>query len=354
MQKVQKIKENPKLRVAINGFGRIGRILFRLAFRNPHLEVVAINHLSSLKEAAHLLKYDSSHGVWPVALSSRSSTSSSSFSSSQLEVDGKKIPFFSHKSPKDIPWRETEPSLIFECTGAFKKREEVLGHCHSSCVKKVLVSAPFGEADLTVVYGVNHHLYDVSKHTVISNASCTTNCLAPVAKVLHQNFGIEQGLMTTVHSYTNDQRLLDNGHKDLRRSRAAALSMIPTSTGAAKAVGLVLPELQGRIDGMAVRVPTPNVSLVDFSVYFSREVKVEEMKQAFLQASQGELKSVLEVEEEPLVSCDFNGRHASSIVDFPSLSCLGSFGKVLAWYDNEAGFSKRMVDVAKHIGACGL
>ena len=334
-----------KLKVGINGLGRIGRILFRSAFQDSQLEVVAVNNLSSLEEAAHLLKYDSNHGIWPVTLS---------VSSSQLEVEGRKIPFFSQKSPKDIPWEKADPSIIFECTGAFKEREEVLGHCQPSCVKKVLVSAPFGGADLTVVYGVNHLLYNAQKHTIISNASCTTNCLAPVAKVLHQNFGIEQGLMTTIHSYTSDQRLLDNGHKDLRRSRAATLSMIPTSTGAAKAVGLVLPELQGKVDGMAVRVPTPNVSLVDFSVQFSREVKVEEMKQAFFHACQGELKSILEVEEKPLVSCDFNGHSASSIVDFPSLSCLGRFGKVLAWYDNEFGFSQRMVDVAKHIGSCGL
>ena len=363
-----------KIRVAINGFGRIGRILFRSLFQDPQMEVVAINNLSSLEGAAHLLKYDSSHGVSPWSISFSPFSSSSSLSQGGfLEVEGKKIPFFHFRSPKDIPWQKAAeassssgsssssssvgPLLIFECTGVFKKREELLDHCHSSpSVKKILVSAPFSEADITVVYGVNHHTYKKDEHFILSNASCTTNCLAPLAKVLHENFGIEKGFMTTIHSYTSDQRLLDNAHKDLRRSRAASLSMIPTSTGAAKAVGLVLPELQGKIDGMAVRVPTPNVSLVDFVVQLQREAKTEDIKRAFLSVREheGPLKSILKVEEKPLVSCDFNGNGASSIVDLPSCSSMGKLAKVLAWYDNEFGFCQRMVDVAKHVSSCGL
>lgn len=329
-----------KLRVGINGFGRIGRVLFRAAFDD--LEIVGINNSSGAPaEHAHLLKYDSTHGIYGKEVTS---------DESNIIVGGKKIPISSERDPAKIPWGKWGADVVFECTGAFKDTKENGGH-FTAGAKKVIVSSP-AKVDLTVVYGINHTKYDPKVHNVVSNASCTTNCLAPVAHVLNKAFGIERALMTTIHAFTNDQRILDSSHSDLRRARTASTSMIPTTTGAAKAVGEVLPELKGKIHGISVRVPTPNVSLVDLNVVFSRETSVEEVNKALLAASQGELKGVLACESRPLVSIDFNGNPASSIVDLQSTVALDkTFMKVLAWYDNEYGFSKRMVDLALYMNS---
>lgn len=332
-----------KLRVGINGFGRIGRVLFRAGF--DHLDIVGINSLDSLDGSAHLLKYDSTHGIFNKEVS---------HDEKELIVEGRKIKFSAHKNPAEIPWKDWGVDLVLECTGALKSKEDYSKH-FSAGAKKVMVSAPAEGCDLTVVYGVNHESYDPSKHHVLSNASCTTNCLAPVAKVLHENFGIENGVMTTVHSYTNDQRILDAVHKDLRRARSGAISMIPTTTGAAKAVGLVLPELKGRIDGLAVRVPTPNVSLVDFTANVKKETTAQAVNQALELAAQGALKGVLAVERKELVSVDFNGNPNSSIVDAHCTMVIGGKTiKVMSWYDNEVGFSNRMIDLAKYMATKGL
>lgn len=332
-----------QLRVGINGFGRIGRILFRAGFEK--LNIVAINDLGSVDQAAHLLKYDSTHGRFPGEISAKDG---------HLSVNGKDMAFFSHRDPAQIPWKDMEVDIVLECTGAFKNKEDFVKHIDAGA-KKVLVSAPAPGADLTMVYGINHEEYDSSKHQVLSNASCTTNCLAPVAKVLNDEFGIEKGLMTTVHSYTLDQNILDSSHKDLRRARAAAVSMIPTTTGAAKAVGKVLPELNGKVDGFAIRVPTPNVSLVDFSVVTKKDVTIEEVNTAFAKASEGSLKGILGIENDPLVSCDFNGMELSSKVDAQStMVSQGNLLKVISWYDNETGFSNRMVDMAQYMMKKGL
>lgn len=332
-----------KVRVGINGFGRIGRLLFRAGF--DHLDIVGINDTSGTEQMAHLLKYDSSHGKYAKDVQ---------FDEKNLIVAGKKIPTVSTKKPEEIPWKDWGVDIVLECTGAFKKKEEFLKHIQGGA-KRVLVSAPADGADLTVVVGVNHQNYDPSKHHVVSNASCTTNCLAPVAKVLHEKFQIERGMMTTVHSYTNDQRILDGGHKDLRRARAAAVSMIPTTTGAAKAVGQVLPELKGKIDGTSVRVPTPNVSLVDFVAQTKKPVTVETINDALTAAANGPLKGILAVESAPLVSVDFMGNPHSSIVDLESTMVMdGCMFKVLSWYDNEMGFSHRMVDFAIDMAKKGL
>lgn len=332
-----------QLRVGISGFGRIGRILFRAGFEK--LNVVAINDLGDAETAAHLLKYDSTHGKFPGTVKA---------GAGKLSVNGKDIAFVQHRNPADIPWKDLEVDLVLECTGAFKDKADFMKHVNGGA-KKVLVSAPAPGADLTVVYGINHQTYDPSKHQVLSNASCTTNCLAPVARVLHESFGIESGLMTTVHSYTLDQNILDSAHKDLRRARAAALSIIPTTTGAAKAVGLVMPELKGKVDGFSVRVPTPNVSLVDFTVRTAKAVTVESVNAALQSASQGGLRGILGCETEQLVSCDFNGNTLSSIVDLPSTMVSGAnMAKVISWYDNETGFSHRMVDMALYMGSKGL
>ncbi len=332
------------LRVGINGFGRIGRIAFRAGFEK--VEIVGINDLSGDGErTAHLLKYDSTHGTLPWNIQGEGST---------MQVNGKTIPISSERDPSNIPWKEWGADVVFECTGAFKKKEDFLKHVDGGA-KRVIVSAPAPEADLTAVVGINHTNYDPGKHHVVSNASCTTNCLAPVAMVLNDQFGIERGMMTTVHSYTGDQRILDNGHKDLRRGRAAAMSMVPTTTGAAKAVSLVLPELKGKLDGMAVRVPTPNVSLVDLTVELQKAVTKEEVNEKLLTASLGDLKGILACESAPLVSIDFNGNTHSSIVDLQSTMVIGeNMVKVLSWYDNEAGFSHRMVDLALHMAEKGL
>ncbi len=332
-----------RVRVGINGFGRIGRLVFRAGF--DKVDIVGVNNLGDVKSAAHLLKYDSTHGRYPGEVS---------HDEKYLIVDGKKIPMSAYKNPAEIPWAEWEADIILECTGAFKVKEDFTKHLQGGA-KRVLVSAPADGADITVVYGINHESYDPEKHQVISNASCTTNCLAPLAKVLHESFGIEKGLMTTVHSYTNDQQVLDAVHKDLRRARAAALSMIPTTTGAAKAVGLVLPELKGKIDGVSVRVPTPNVSLVDLTIQSKTKVTVEAVNEALISASKNQLKGILGVESDPLVSVDYNGNPLSSIVDLSNTMVMGdNLVKVFSWYDNEMGFSNRMIDVARHMVSRGI
>lgn len=332
-----------KLRVGINGFGRIGRVLFRAGFEK--FEIVGINDTTSPDILAHMLAYDSTHGTY---------NKSVSFEGQNLIVDGKRIPLSASKNPLEIPWKKWEVDIVLECTGAFKDKSDFEKHIQGGA-KRVLVSAPADGADLTLVYGVNHTSYDPKKHTVVSNASCTTNCLAPVAKVLHENFGIEKGLMTTVHSYTNDQRVLDGSHKDLRRARTAAGNIIPTSTGAAKAVGKVLPELKGKIDGTSMRVPTPNVSVVDFVATTQKPVSVESINEALIKAANGPLKGIMGCEKNQLVSSDFNGNPLSSIVDLPCTMVMGTnMFKVISWYDNEMGFSHRMVDTALYMQSQGL
>jgi len=332
-----------KLKVGINGFGRIGRVLFRAGF--DKFDIVGINNMDSVEGAAHLLKYDSAHGIY-----NREVT----YDENSITVDGKKIPVFKSRNPAEIPWKSLGVDMVLECTGAFKKKEDFMLHIQAGA-KRVMVSAPADGADLTVVYGINHESYDPSKHHVISNASCTTNCLAPMAKILHETFGIESGMMTTIHSYTNDQRILDAPHSDLRRARSAAVSMIPTTTGAAKAVGLVLPELKGKIDGTSIRVPTPNVSLVDLTFNSSKDLSIEAINEALTKASKGSMKGVLAVEEKELVSVDFNGNPYSSIIDLGCTMVIGKrLGKVMSWYDNETGFSNRMVDLALYMGSRGL
>ncbi len=332
-----------RLRVGINGFGRIGRVLFRAGFEE--LEIVGINSLDSLEGSAHLLKHDSTHGRYGKDVRTEGAS---------LMVDGKTIKYTAHKNPAEIPWKDWGVDLVLECTGALKGREDYLKHLQGGA-KRVMISAPADGVDMTVVYGVNHTQYNPAQHTVLSNASCTTNCLAPVAKVLHENFGIEKGLMTTIHSYTNDQKILDAPHKDLRRARSAAVSMIPTTTGAAKAVGLVLPDLKGKIDGYSIRVPTPNVSLVDFSFCTLKDMSKESINEALRKASQTSLKGVLACEDEELVSVDFNGNTHSSIVDMPCTMISGPrMAKVFSWYDNETGFSHRMIDMARYMAEKGL
>ncbi len=332
-----------KLKVGINGFGRIGRVLFRAGFDT--LDIVGINNLDSLEGSAHLLKYDSTHGIFPGEVSHNEKS---------LLVNGKTIHYSSFKNPAEIPWKDWGVDVVLECTGVMKNRDDYQKHI-SAGAKKVLISAPADGVDLTVVYGINQDSYDPAKHQFISNASCTTNCLAPLAQVLQETFGIEHGMMTTIHSYTNDQKILDTSHKDLRRARSAGLSMIPTTTGAAKAVSLVLPALKGKIDGMAIRVPTPNVSLVDFTFRSEKDLTRDAINQALTAASQGKLKNVLAVEKKELVSVDFNGNKNSSIVD---LSCTmvvnPRMGKVLSWYDNETGFSHRMVDFIQLMNQKGV
>jgi glyceraldehyde 3-phosphate dehydrogenase len=324
------------LKAAINGFGRIGRMVFRAGLHNENIEFVAINDLTDPPTLAHLLKYDSVHGVLDIDVSSTENS---------LVVDGKEIEIFTRKEPVLLPWGELGVETVFECTGLFRDREKAAGHLEAGA-KKVIISAPAKGPDITLVMGVNQHDYDPQVHHVVSNASCTTNCLAPVCKVLLEHFGIEKGLMTTTHSYTGDQRILDFPHKDLRRARAAALSMIPTTTGAAKAVALVLPQLEGKLNGMAIRVPTPNVSVVDLVAQLSKTATVDEVNGALKEASETYLKGILAFTREPLVSIDFNGTRVSSTVDGLSTMVIGDMVKVLAWYDNEFGYSNRMIDLA--------
>lgn len=327
------------LKVAINGFGRIGRMVFRAGLNNKNIEFKAINDLTDPPTLAHLLKYDSVHGVLDMNISSTDHS---------LIVNGKEIEIYTEKEPGRLPWGDNDIETVFECTGLFREREKASGHLEAGA-KKVIISAPAKGPDITVVMGVNHHEYKPQKHHIVSNASCTTNCLAPVCKVLLDNFGIEKGIMTTIHAYTGDQRLLDFPHKDLRRARAAALSMIPTTTGAAKAVSLVLPQLNGKLNGMSIRVPTPNVSVVDLVVQLSNPAEVDEINNALKDASETYLKGILDFCDKPLVSVDFNGSSVSSTVDALSTMVVGDMLKVLAWYDNEFGYSCRMVDLAVYM-----
>ena len=331
------------LRIAINGFGRIGRMVLRAMAENPRAEIqiVAINDLGSLSDNAHMFRYDSVHGQYRGPLTLGVDT---------LDIGHGGIKVVAEPDPLKLPWSEMGIDLVFECSGRFTKRDYAAKHLTAGA-KRVLVSAPADGADLTVVYGVNHTQINAS-HTVLSNASCTTNCLAPLAFALNNAIGIESGFMTTIHSYTGDQRLVDTIHKDLHRARAAAMSMIPSSTGAAKAVGLVLPELKGRLDGTAIRVPTANVSVVDFKFIAKRKTTVDEVNQALRAAADGQLKNILGVNTVPLVSCDFNHDTRSSIVDLPQTQVVdGQLVRVLSWYDNEWGFSNRMLDVAAYCAA---
>ncbi|GAB4301733.1 MAG: type I glyceraldehyde-3-phosphate dehydrogenase [Desulfuromonadia bacterium] len=324
------------LRVAVNGFGRIGRMVVRAALKNDNVEIVAINDLTDAKTLAHLFKYDSVHGPFSGTVD---------HTDDSIIINGKKIRIYAEKDPASLPWKAENVDVVLESTGRFTARDKAELHLTAGA-KRVIISAPATNEDITIVMGVNSHLYDPAKHLIISNASCTTNCLAPVAKVLHETFGIEKGLVTTVHSYTNDQQILDLPHKDLRRARAAAMSMIPTSTGAAKAVSLVLPDLKGKLDGMAIRVPTPNVSVVDLVCTLSKPVDVQEVNAALRGASEGALKGILGFSDEPLVSIDYNGCPLSSIVDGLSTKVIDkTMVKVLSWYDNETGFSQRVVDL---------
>lgn len=331
------------VKVGINGFGRIGRVIVRAAQRmGADVDFVAINDLVDAQTLAHLLKYDSVHGIFPGEVKAKGNS---------LLVNGKEIKVTAIKDPAQLPWKELGVDVAMECTGLFRDKEKATKHLEAGA-KKVIISAPAKGPDITIVMGVNQKAYDPNKHHIISNASCTTNCLAPVAKVLLDNFGIQRGLMTTIHAYTNDQSILDFPHKDLRRARAAAVSMIPTTTGAATAVALVLPQLKGKLDGLAIRVPTPNVSIVDLVVEVEKETSVGGVNAALKKASQGELKGILGYTEEPLVSIDFNGNTLSSIVDAPTTAVIeGQMVKVLSWYDNEMGYSARMVDLAQFISA---
>ena len=331
------------IRVAINGFGRIGRNVLRAAKKEgiEDLDFVAVNDLTDKETLAHLLRYDSVHGRYPGEVG---------LYDEGLVVDGDEIRVLSERDPGALPWSDLEVDVVVESTGLFRKREDAAKHLDAGA-RKVIISAPAKGEDVTVVLGVNTDAYDAEAHDVISNASCTTNCLAPVVKVLLESFGFRRGLMTTIHSYTNDQSLLDAPHKDLRRARAAAVSMVPTTTGAAKATALVLPEVEGRLDGMAIRVPTPDVSLVDLVAELERDVTVEEVNQAFRDAASGDLDRILAYSDEPLVSVDYTGHPASSIVDGLSTSVIdGRIVKVLAWYDNEWGYSTRVVDLVRHVG----
>ncbi len=330
------------LRVAINGFGRIGRCVLRSAIDNPTVEIVHVNDLTSPEQLAHLLAFDSVHGSWHTAVR---------VVDGGIEVGGRRIAITAEKDPSKLPWKDAGVDVVLECTGAFTKREKAAAHLEAGA-RRVIISAPATDEDITVCMGVNDDALDLDRHHVISNASCTTNCLAPVAKVLHDSFGIEHGLMTTVHSYTMDQNLLDAPHKkgDMRRARAAALSMVPTSTGAAKAVALVLPALKGKLNGFAIRVPTPNVSLVDLTFTASSPLTKEAINQAFVAAANGPLAGILSAVDAPLVSIDLNGNPHSAIVDLELTAVIGErMGKVLAWYDNEWGFSNRMVDLCARI-----
>jgi glyceraldehyde 3-phosphate dehydrogenase len=330
------------IKLGINGFGRIGRMIFRAALDNPDVEVTAINDLTDTKTTAHLLKYDSVHGILKNSVSANDDS---------IVVDGKTIKVMAYKDPEQIPWNDAAVDIVCECTGFFRDRDGASKHFKGGA-KKVLISAPAGNPDITIVMGVNDEMYDPTAHNIISNASCTTNCLAPVAKVLLDNFGIVSGMMTTIHSYTGDQRILDFPHKDLRRSRAAALSMIPTTTGAAKAVALVLPELEGKLNGLSVRVPTPNVSMVDFVVVTEKTgLKKEDINNALQKASNENLKGILGYCDVPLVSIDFNSNPLSSIVDADCTDVInGNMVKIYSWYDNEAGYSNRMIDLAVKVG----
>ncbi len=334
------------LKVGINGFGRIGRNVFRAAMKRTDIEIVAVNDLTNACTLAHLLQYDSVHGTLDAYIYADEER--------VFRVNGRDIKVFALPDPDTIPWGDYGVEVVIESSGRFTDREGASKHLNRGA-KKVVISAPAKNEDITIVMGVNEEKYDSAKHQVISNASCTTNCLAPIAKIMHREFGIVRGLMTTVHSYTNDQQILDLPHKDLRRSRAAALSIIPTSTGAAKAVALVIPELKGKLSGMAMRVPTPNVSVVDFVTELAKPATAEEINNALKTAGEGELKGIIAYSDLPLVSRDYNGNPHSSIVDGLSTIVIeGKMSKVISWYDNEWGYSNRVIDLVAYIGKHGL
>ena len=333
------------IKVGINGFGRIGRNVLRSAISDPEIDFVAVNDLTDTKTLAHLLKYDSVMGNLDYKVTAETDS---------IKVGNEKFKVFAEKDPEKIDWESVGAQIVIESTGRFTKAEDARKHLRGT-VKKVIISAPGKNEDITIVLGVNENMYDPGRHNIISNASCTTNCLAPVAKVMHDKFGIKNALMNTIHSYTNDQQLLDLPHKDLRRARAAALSMIPTSTGAAKAIALVIPDLKGKFDGISVRVPTPNVSLVDVVMTLEKETSVEEVNDALKKAADGELNGILAFSEEPLVSIDFRGNPHSSIVDAENTKVIdGNLVKILSWYDNEWGYSCRVRDLVKFIAAKGI
>ena len=333
------------IKVGINGFGRIGRNIMRAAMGDRNIDIVAVNDLTTTETLAHLLKYDSILGNLKADISAKGD---------KITVNQDEFRVLSIKDPAQLPWKDLGVDIVFESTGIFTDRDAAAKHVTAGA-KKVVITAPAKKPDITMVLGVNDDKYDPAKHTIISNASCTTNCLAPLAKVLHERFTIKKGWMTTVHSYTNDQQLLDLPHKDLRRARAAALSIIPTTTGAALAVGEVLPDLKGKLDGIAMRVPTPNVSVVDLAAILDKKTTKEEVNAAFKEASEGSLKGILQYSEEPLVSVDFRGNDHSSILDAPYTSVMdGDFVKVLSWYDNEWGYSSRCVDLLRFLEKKGL
>jgi len=329
------------IKIGINGFGRIGRNVFRASYQDPDIEIIAVNDITDAKTLAHLLKYDSVLGILDADIK---------FSEDAIIVNNKTTKVLSEKDPGNLPWKDMGVTIVIESTGLFRKRQDALKHIENGGAEKVIISAPATEPDITIVLGVNEEAYVPDNHHIISNASCTTNCLAPPVKILHQEFGIEKAFMTTIHAYTSDQRLLDQPHKDLRRARSAAVSQIPTTTGAAKAVGIVIPELKGKIDGIAIRIPTPNVSLVDLVALLKKNVTTEEVNEAFKTASEGKLKGILQYTEEPLVSVDFMANPHSSIVDslFTRITD-NNLVKVLAWYDNEWGYSCRLKDLIKFI-----
>jgi glyceraldehyde 3-phosphate dehydrogenase len=330
------------IRIGINGFGRIGRMAFRAMLGKKEVEVVAVNDITDAKTLAHLLKHDSIHGSLKHQVKAEGN---------QIMLDGHAFRVVAERDPAKLPWKELKVDVVIESTGLFTAREKAALHL-SAGARKVVISAPADGVDVTLCMGVNQQAYDPGKHHVISNASCTTNCLAPAAKVLHENFGIVHGLMTTIHSYTSDQMLQDGPHKDLRRARAAALSMVPTSTGAAKAIGLVLPMLNGKLDGIAIRVPTPNVSVVDLTATVERDAEESSVNAAMKKAAEGELRGILAYSDEPLVSVDFNGNPHSSIFDAPLTKVLGKrLVKIFSWYDNEWGYSNRLADVTAFVAS---
>ncbi|HLS61535.1 MAG TPA: type I glyceraldehyde-3-phosphate dehydrogenase [Virgibacillus sp.] len=333
------------VKIGINGFGRIGRNVLRETLKNDEVEVVAVNDLTDANMLAHLLKYDSVHGKLEQEIS---------VNGSNIVIDGKEVKVFSERDPADLPWGDVGAEIVIESTGIFTKRADAQKHIDGGA-KKVIISAPSKDDDLMLVLGVNEEKYEADNHHVVSNASCTTNCLAPLAKVLHDNFGINYGLMTTIHSYTNDQNILDSPHSDYRRARAAAENMIPTSTGAAAAVGKVMPELDGKLNGMAVRVPTPNGSVVDLVAELDQKVTIEEVNKAFKEAAEGNMKNILEYSEEPLVSTDIVGNVHSSIIDgLSTMTMEDNMVKVISWYDNEMAYSARCVDMAAFMKKQGL
>lgn len=329
------------IRIGINGFGRIGRNMLRASYKDPELEYIAVNDITDARTLAHLLRYDSVLGTLREDIKATEDS---------IILNGRAIKVLAEKDISGLKWKDLGVEVVIEATGRYTKRPEAIKHLEIGGAKKVIISAPATDPDVTIVMGVNEDVYNQEKHHIISNASCTTNCLAPIAKVIHENFGIEKAFMTTIHAYTNDQKILDAPHKDLRRARAAAVSQIPTTTGAAKAVGLVLPELKGKIDGIAIRVPTPNVSLVDLVAAVKKETTVEEVNAALKAAAKGKLRDIIEYTEEPLVSVDFMANPHSAIVDALSTKVMEkNLVKVMAWYDNEWGYSCRLVDLVKFI-----